>query len=427
VHEEGGSAAPAAPGLGADERARLQRRTLRVLGCAQVFGGASFFVGLAVAVLLARDLGGTDALAGIPVALSIAISALAALPIAGWMGRVGRRPGLVLGYAIGATGAAVTILAAVLDSYVLLLPGLAAAGIANTSNLLARYAAADLSVPRHRGRAISVVLMATTVGALAGPNLIGPGRDLAHAIDLPGLAGAYVISIACAMVAITVLTTLLRPDPLAASGGLSRGRDAVPGAQRIRVPSAVFRDPRARTGVAAMVVANLVMVSIMTMTPLYLDDHGHSLEVVGLVISLHVVAMFLPSPLTGYLCDRLGRIPVIVTGGSILIAAGAVGALASPESSALIAVALVLLGVGWNFGLIGGSTLLTDAIEPAERPAAQGAADLTMGMVGALGSLASAPLLGIAGYVVICLIGASLASALLAVLALAPRSAKAPV
>jgi MFS family permease len=177
-----------------------------------------------------------------------------------------------------------------------------------------------------------------------------------------------------------------------------------------------------------MIVANLVMVAIMTMTPIHLVDHGHSLGVVGFVISAHVAGMFLPSPVTGWLCDRVGRLPVLAAGGVVLALAGLIAAGADPRSNATIALALALLGVGWNLGLIGGSTLLTDAVPPSERPQAQGAADLAMGAVGALGSVLSGPALAYGGFAVLGLAGAALAGVLLVVVtrARAPAPASAP-
>ena len=153
---------------------RLQRRILLVLGAAQVFGGIGFFLGVTVAALLARDVSGREALGGVPLAFAVATGAIAAAPLGAWMGRVGRRPGLAAGHVVAASGAALVVLAAGLGSFPLLCVGMAGFGLGNTSNLLARYAATDLAPVRHRARAISVVLLTTAAGAIAGPVLAAP-------------------------------------------------------------------------------------------------------------------------------------------------------------------------------------------------------------------------------------------------------------
>ena len=199
----------------ADARiAALQRRTLIVLGLVQVAGGVGFFVGITVLALLARELSGSDALTGMPPALGIAASALAAAPVSAWMSRSGRRPGLVAGHLCAAAGCVVILAGAAAGSFALLCAGAAAFGIGNTSNLLARYAAADLSVPQRRGRAISLVLLATTLGAVAGPNLASATKPLGELVGVPGLAGPFLVSTFAFLVAAGGLAAFLRPDPL---------------------------------------------------------------------------------------------------------------------------------------------------------------------------------------------------------------------
>jgi predicted MFS family arabinose efflux permease len=313
------------------------------------------------------------------------------------------------------------------SSLVLLLGGVALFGLGNTSNLLARFAAADLAAPARRGRAIATVLLATTFGAVLGPNLVEPADELGGLLGLPPLTGPFALGVLAYALGAIIVLALLRPDPLlTAQRAAGAGGGEVPPAISLRASVRALGGPRARAGLTAMVVANLVMVAIMTMTPIHLVDHGHSLAVVGFVISAHVAGMFLPSPLTGWLCDRVGRLPVLAAGGVVLAAAGLLAASADPRSNATVAVALALLGVGWNLGLIGGSALLTDAVPPPERPQAQGAADLVMGAVGAAGSVLSGPALAYGGFAVLGLSGAVLALGLLLVVtrarALAPAA-----
>jgi MFS family permease len=390
----------------------LQRRTLRVLIAAQVAGGAGFFLGISVIALLARDLSGSDALSGVPPALGILASALAAAPLSSWMGRVGRRPGLAAAHLCAAGGSLVVLGAAAADSFVLLCLGGAAFGVGNTSNLLARYAAADLSPPERRARAISTVLLVTTLGAVAGPNLASATAALGGPLGVPGLAAPFAVCAAAFALAALILTVALRPDPLLAARALRT--DAAPAPD----PAAAAPAPRGAWSRSALValgtlaMVNVAMIGVMTMTPLHLDHAGQSLRVVGVVISLHVAAMFLPSPLTGWLADRLGRTPVIAAAAATLVAAGLLAAVSDGDRAGLVAVALVLLGLAWNLGLISGSALLTDATAPELRPRVQGQADLAMGLLGGGASVTSGLILGLGGFGLLAGIAAALGATL---------------
>lgn len=391
-----------------------------MLVATQVLGGTGLFTGFAVSALLAQDLSGSTSLAGLPTAAAVSASALAALPISRWMARRGRRPGLALGYGLAAFGAAVVVAAAALGSFLLMLAGMGLFGVGNTSNLLARFAAADLSEPARRARAIATVLVATTVGAVLGPNLVEPTERLVAPLGFPPLTGPFALGVLAYAAGAVVVLALLRPDPLLtarAAAAEHAGTVAPPAPNSLRAAARSLSAPRARAGVCAMVVGNVAMIAIMTMTPVHLIEHGHSLRVVGVVISAHVAGMFLPSPVSGWLCDRVGRLPVLAAGGVTLMAAGVVAATADPASGVAVGLALVLLGVGWNLGLVGGSALLTDAVAAPERPQAQGAADLLMGAAGAVASLASGPALAVGGFLGLGLAGAALAAVLLVVVA----------
>jgi MFS family permease len=365
---------------------------MRVLAAAQVLSGCAFFLGIAVSALLARDVSGHDALSGLPIAVGIVTASLAAAPLSSWMARVGRRPGLAAGHVVAGSGSAVVLAAAALDSFPLLCLGMAGFGIGNASNLLARYAATDLAPAERRARAISVVLLATAAGAILGPHLAARTEPIAEWLGIFDSAGPFAVSVVLYALAATTLLVLLRPDPLLSARRLdgvapSAGHGALHALRTLPDWPAL-----ALTGVTAMAIGNVAMVAVMTMTPVHMEDAGESLSAVGLVISLHVAGMYLPSPLSGSLADRYGRLPVLAAGGATLIAAGACSALAPGDHTPLVAIALVLLGVGWNLGLVGGSALITDAVAPELRPQSQGAADLVMGLSGALGSLAAGPL-----------------------------------
>ena len=388
---------------------RLQRRTVRVLVLTQLLGGLGLAAGVAVGALLARDLLGGDALAGLPSAVATAGGAFAAVPISRLMVRSGRRPGLTAGYATGGAGAAVVLASAQLRSFALLLVGMVLFGVGNTSSLLARYAAADLAPAGRRGRAVSTVLFATTFGAVAGPNRVDPAGALARALSLPELAGPFLLSVVAYTLAAACVTVLLRPDPLlVARQAQPQGADA-PDASAW---TSVLRGP-ALTGLTAMVGAQFAMVAMMTMTPVHMRAHDHTLGVIGLVISVHIAGMFALSPLGGLLVDRLGSLATLRLGAGTLLAAGGAGALADPGSVAALTAALFLLGLGWSLCLVGGSTQLTAAVPLSMRAGAQGNADLLVGLAGAAGGLGSGLVLALSGFAVLGLLTAAVAVALL--------------
>lgn len=389
--------------------ADLQRRTLRVLVLAQILGGVGLAAGVAVGALLAADLlDGGIALTGVPQAAATAGGALTAVPLSQLMARAGRRPGLTAGYLLGGTGAAVVVVSAHVRSVALLVAGMALFGAGNAAGLLARYAAADLAEPHRRGRAVSMVLFATTFGAVAGPNLVEPTGALAAAVSLPRLAGPFLLSLAAYGLAAAVLSALLRPDPL-----LVARAAATPVAPAPVAWALVLRGP-ALGGLAAMVGAQFVMVAMMTMTPVHLAAHGHRLGAIGFVIGVHIAGMYAFAPLGGMLADRLGPRAAVRAGAAVLAAAGVIGALAPSSSVVVLTTALFLLGLGWSLALVGGSALLTASVPAQHRASAQGGGDLFVGLAGAVGGLGSGLVLALSGFAVLGLLTATVAAALLA-------------
>jgi MFS family permease len=388
-------------------RARLQQRTLRVLVGAQILSGLGGSAAAAGA-LLALDITGSEALASLPLALLVVGSSATVVPISALSRRAGRRTGLTVALAAAAAGAAGVVLAGVLESFVLLCAASAVFGSGNTAVMLARYAAADLSTPRERGRAIGRVVFATTFGAVAGPNLLAPAGDAAEALGLPALTGLYLFAAAAFVLAGLVLQLFLRPDPLQ----LALAHEEPPELEPPPVPLRVLLAPTAAvTGLATVVTANFVMVAVMAMAPVHLERHGHELEVIGLVISLHVAGMFAPAPLTGWLTDRHGPVPMAFAGAGLLALAGVISA-AAGHGALLLGIGLGLLGVGWNVGLIAGSTLLASAVPIAQRPRVEGAGELGMGVAAASATAVAGPVVGLSGYAVLAIAGAAAAAAL---------------
>ncbi|GAA3703989.1 MFS transporter [Nonomuraea antimicrobica] len=405
-------------------RIQAQRRTLIVLVAAQVLSGAGLAAGVTVGALLAQDMLSSTSLAGLPSALGTAGSALAAFAVGRVSQARGRRPGLAAGYLAGAVGSAGVIAAAVAGSSVLLFLSLLVYGAGMATNLQARYAGADLAVPARRARAVSTVLVATTVGGVVGPNLAAPTGDLALTLGIPYLAGPFLLAGIAYALAALVLAVWLRPDPLLLARALEAERTAVayaqPGDTSGLLPTAVeSHRVSVLAGALVMVLTQLVMVAIMTMTPVHMHDHGHGTAASGLVIAIHIGAMYLPSPLTGWLVDRYGPLTIAIASALALLAAGIVAANAPDDSVVSLSAALALLGLGWNLGLVTGTAIITDAVPLATRAKTQGLVDVSVAIAGATGGMASGLVVAGAGYPLLAVGGGILALAIVPAVAAA--------
>lgn len=372
--------------------AQVQRRTLRVLFATQIISGVGVGIGASVGALLAADLAGVG-LSGLAPSTGVIGAALLALPATAIVRRRGRRPSLAATYLVAALGAAMIVIAAARSEAALLFAGYFLFGGATAAGLQARYAAVDLSPPTLRGRHLSAIVWATTIGAMAGPNLAAFAGATLDDYGVPTLAGPFVFSALLFVLAALVLSALMRPDPAvlarqaaladtsSADPALSAPHTGMRAAMRV-----VLSHPPARLGVTAMAIGHLVMVAVMVMTPLHIRGAGHTaahtLRIVGIVISLHVAGMYAFSPIVGWLTDRAGRRPVILTGTALLIAACALAATAGHDQTRL-AIGLTVLGLGWSCTMVAGSTLLSESVPAALRASAQGLSDLMMGLAGA--------------------------------------------
>ena len=398
------------------DRAAVQRRTVGVLSGAVALGGLGVTVGITVGGLLAREVAGSDSVAGLGQTATVLGAALVAVPLAGVSDRHGRRVGLALGYGVAVLGACVVVAAAAVSSLPLLLAGLFLFGAATSSGLQARYAAADLAEPEHRGRALSLVVWATTIGSVLGPNLAEPGDVLGRALGLPDLGGAFVLSVVAFAVVVLGALLLLRPDPLLLARRLAVGSTPAGPPPRTGAAAAlraVWASPGGRLGVTAVVVSHAVMVGLMVMTPVHMGaghatGDGTTLRVIGLVISVHVAGMYLFSPVVGWLADRAGRSTTVAVGGGLLLTATLVAGTAPPGAALQLGTGLFLLGLGWSCGLVAGSTLVTESVPAAQRPTAQGATDLLMGLGAALAGAIGGPLLVVGGFGLVAAVSAVL-------------------
>ncbi|WP_233257323.1 MFS transporter [Promicromonospora sp. AC04] len=383
---------------------------------AQVFSGAGLAAGITVGALLAQDMLGTAGLAGLPSALFTIGSAGAAVVVGRLSQRSGRRAGLALGYAVGAAGALGVLLAAVADSIPLLFIALFVYGAGTATNLQARYAGADLAPPHHKARAVSTVLVATTLGAVAGPNLVTATGALAAAWGIPRLAGPFGLAAVAYGAAAVVLVLLLRPDPLLLArelGASERDKQVTDDSADRPVPAAADLPAGVRLGAAVMVVTQAVMVAVMTMTPVHLQHHGHGTAAIGVVIAVHVAAMYLPSPLSGWLVDKHGPRAVSALAALTLVSAGLVAGFAPVGAVWALALGLALLGLGWSLGLVAGTTLLSRDLPLHSRARVQCNVDVLVAIAGAGGGALSGVVVAGASYTTLALGGGALALCLL--------------
>ena len=385
-------------------------------------GSTGHIAASTVATIAARNIAGSTAWSGAPGAAVVLGAALGAVSLSNLMVRAGRRVGLATGYAIGVSGAFVATFAIVLSSLPLLLIGTVLIGFGNASNQLSRYVAADLYPSAQRASALGIVVWGATVGAVIGPNLAAPAAALASGLGLPALAGAYLVPVAFVGSATVLTLVALRPDPYALADVSSR-HDQPRGDQTTSASlAAVLRRPNVPVAIVALVTVQIVMVLIMTMTPLHMTEQGHDLAAVGIVISGHTLGMYGLSPISGRLTDRLGSVPVILAGLAVSALAAILAAVAPDDGGLLLFLALFLLGYGWNLGYVAGSTLLTQGLGLAERTRLQGATDGLIWSSAAAASLGSGIVVATAGYATLGLLGAALV-VVPAILVIARRSA----
>ncbi|HEX5040989.1 MAG TPA: MFS transporter [Candidatus Limnocylindria bacterium] len=402
-------AASHADEIGPEELARLRRRMRWVLFSVAALGSTGYIAAVTVGTLVAAEFSGGAALGGLPTTLTTIGTATAASLLALIMLRAGRRPGLLIGLATGVLGGAVVFTSVLTESIPLLLLGSAFTGFANAAGNLGRYIAADMAPPAHRASAIGLVVWGTTVGAVIGPNLTAPAGTVAVALGLPELSGAYATTVIFIGLAWLLSVVALRPEPYA----LADPSVLRPPVESTAAPapelSGLLTRPSVAVALVSLVAAQVVMVLIMTMTPLHLIDHGQGLATVGIVLSAHTFGMFGLSPITGRLADRFGPPRVIASGFVVLGIAATIAAIAPPTGGLILAIALFLLGYGWNLCFVSASTLVSHGLALSERTRVQGIADTLTWGTAAFASLSSGLIVAAASYTALGLLGLGLA------------------
>lgn len=389
-----------------EKQEALYRRTLFIVVLSQIFGGAGLAAGITVGALLAQDMLGTDSFSGVPTALFTLGSAGAALLVGRISQRFGRGSGLAAGFLAGGIGAIGVVVSAITNNILLLFVSLLIYGSGGATNLQARYAGTDLASPKQRATAISIAMVSTTFGAVAGPNLVDVMGRFATKIGVPALSGPFILAAATYILAGLVLLVLMRPDPLIVAKAIAdekrKNKNIL---SESNTNTQTFNKRGIISAATLMVLTQLVMVAIMTMTPVHMGEHGHGLREVGMIIGFHVGAMYLPSLLTGILVDKIGRTFMAIAAGVTLLSAGILAAMAPGESIILLTLALILLGLGWNFGLISGTAILVDSTNHINRAKLQGSIDVMVALSGASGGVLSGVVVANSSYATLSIAG----------------------
>ncbi|WEA41246.1 MFS transporter [Lysinibacillus fusiformis] len=381
-----------------EKQKKLYKQTIITVILSQIFGGAGLAAGITVGALLVQDMLGTDSVAGIPTALFTLGSALTAYLVGRFSQKHGRRLGLASGFIIGGFGAIGVVLSAKMENIYLLFLFLFIYGAGTATNLQARYAGTDLANPNQRATAASMAMVFTTFGAVAGPNLVEITGSFADTIGIPKLAGPFLLAAVSYIMAGIVFLLRLRPDPLLVAQAIAKKSQSQELNQSINKITSENNKPIILLGAIVMIVTQIVMIAIMTMTPIHMTHHGHALGSVGLVIGIHVGSMYLPSLITGILVDKIGRNIMVIAAAVTLFISGLIATFAPGTSLFWLIIALALLGIGWNFGLISGTTLIIDGTTPLTRAKTQGSIDVWVAIGGASGGALSGVIVASSSY-----------------------------
>ena len=385
--------------ISATHSSSLTRRLITILFIGQGLALVALFASTSIGSITGVQLAGTERVAGWPSTAQLLGGTVAAYLAGRIMNRFGRRIGLSLGYIVGIIGGVVAGLAVIANSFALFLGGMLLLGASRATSDQARYAAADVSLEARRARAVSTIVFAGTIGAVLGPAITSMAGSAATARGFDQLAGPWFVTAAGLVITLLFVFVFLRPDPRDVARALnvpdsdSRLAEAPSSARSFRQ---VLNDPLVRVSIVALGLAQAVMVMVMNITPVHMTHFDHQLSDISFVISMHILGMYGLSPVTGWISDRWGKMPTIVIGSLLLIAA----CILAPTNPATLplAASLFLLGLGWNFCFVAGSSLLTDRLAVNERPRMQGSADLIVGVASVIGSLSSGELIASAGY-----------------------------
>ncbi len=408
--------------MSATPTAERQPGTVRLAPfvAATALGSIAYIAAFTSAALAAREITGKAELSGLPSAIGTIGTAGAIALLSATMARRGRRPGLLVGFAIAVAGGAASVAAIALSSFALLLAGSLALGFGNAGIQLSRYAATDLLAPERRASAVGTVVWGSTAGAVLGPNLVAPAGWVAEALGRPALEGGMAVTTLGFALALLVTLAWIRGsrpaiDPAGDDPAASLDTMVPVDVEAAPVVAdrpgflggrlSIIAPLRVRVALVALVTGQTVMVLIMTMTPVHVQDMGETLSTVGLVISAHTLGMFALSPLSGRLVQRFGAFAVLYGGFATLLVSAILAAVARDTEIPVLTLGLFLLGYGWNLGFVAGSSLLTSGASLEERIRLQGVTDVLVWTAGAAASVSSGLILDWLGYQTLAVLG----------------------
>lgn len=391
----------------------IEKRITGTLFTSQSLFSAAMIASFTLMPIIAVEISGSESAAGVPNTINLLARAAFALPLGWLMDQIGRRLGMSIGFGLAVIGFLVAVFSLFSNSFFLFCVGLGLVGAGRGAIDQARYVAAEIHPYEKRAKAIGFIVFAGTIGAIGGPLLVAPSSNLAQLLGFPPETGPYWVGALACFMALILVFFLIKPDPLTLSKqfvNLSAEEDVV----EKRPLRQIFVQPLAQLAVAAMVISQLVMTLIMVITPLHMNYSNHSTAAISGVIMAHTLGMFGLSSVTGWLIDKYGRISIIVIGAVILISASLLTPLSN--SLALLTFALFLLGLGWNFCFIAGSSLLSDTLHITERGRAQGASDTLVALSSGVGSLATGAVFALGGIVAVSGAGLAFTLALFALI-----------
>jgi MFS family permease len=385
----------------------IEKHVVRVLASAQILNGLGVAGTVAAGSLLVSSISKSESLAGLAQTSAVLGAAAMALPLSKLTRYGGRRLALSVGYFVGVIGALFAIIGGTTRILDLMLLGTFLVGAASAAGYQARFAAVDLADDQSRSRHLSMVVWGSTVGAIAGPNLMQPSGNFAQWLGLPRLVGPYVLAILTLTLATIVISLFLKPDPyLTAMKALPIRTQDQAKISTLDTLKIIVKMPFALFAIASIAIGHVVMVSVMVMTPVHMAHVNDTLTIIGIVISIHVAGMYALSPVVGYLSDSIGRIRVIQIGVAILLLATVVAGRSPGNNAVSLGAGLFLLGLGWSCTLIAGSALLSESVSEAMLPSTQGASDLIMNLMGAIGGALAGVIIAILSYGWLCAMAA---------------------
>ncbi|MGO3679531.1 MAG: MFS transporter, partial [Microbacteriaceae bacterium] len=401
----------------------LQRKTLWVLSAGTILGGLGVGASLSVGALLLAEVSGSAGISGLASAMFNMGAALAGIPLAKLAAAKGRRRAIVTGNSVAMVGAVTAVYGTSIGVWPVLALGILVLGVASSVQLLARFTATDLALPQNRARDLSLVVWTITIGAVVGPNLMGPGAWIGGVLGINPLAGVFVFTIAAQLLAATVSWFGLRPDPLLTARDLP-AEDVSAAGSNAPVAVPISRGGQARV-IVLIAMAQAVMVALMAMAPLHIMDTGGTHERVGFTLSLHIAGMYVLSPVFGMLAMKIGRPAVVSIGWAILLVSVGL-AFVAHTSPIVMEASMMLLGVGWGAVTVAGATLITELTPVADRTKRQGQSDAIMSGSGAIAGVLAGIAFAVSGYQLIALVCLVLiAVGIIATVAVARESARA--